>query len=107
MPLSFSCGCATLSCYRSFRACILHSFRPVHFLRAITHVNNRFGADKVDVMHLMAGGTQDHQVLDGIVVAVAIDMCNFEHHRNAETTMGTHGIVVLESKLAITDAATI
>jgi hypothetical protein len=80
---------------------ILHSFRPVHNLRTVPHLHDRFRRDQVEVVHFVAVWTKDDEILDSVIRAVAVDVGDFKHSRNAESAMCTDRIVRFECEFPV------
>src|SRR5690554_5862883 len=79
----FARGCRLATCRATLaRECcllsgILHSLRPVHDLRTVSHLDDRFRGDQIEIVHLVTVWAQDHQVADSVVCAVAVDVGDF------------------------------
>ncbi len=97
----FSSSQCSLAFFRGFCPGILHSFCPCHGFWAITHFNNRFVRDQIQVQHFVAVGTQYHEISDFVVVSVPVNVGNFEYGWNPESTVRTKLVVMSKGEFSV------
>jgi hypothetical protein len=100
-PLAPFRGLASLATERCLRASVFHPLCPSHDLRTITHGANGLRGNEIKVEHLVTGGTENHEVSDVIVRALAVNVADLQHVANAEAAMRAHRGIMLECELAI------
>ena len=106
----FARGCRLATCRATLaRECcllsgILHSLRPVHDLRTVSHLDDRFRGDQIEIVHLVTVWAQDHQVADSVVCAVAVDVGDFENGGDTESAMRTERVIRVEGDLPVVDS---
>lgn len=102
---SFSRRFSALPGEGSLLSRILHTLRPIDGLLPIAHLNDHVGRNEVDIVHLVAVGAQNHQVLDLVVLSIPIDVCDLKHFRYPKSAACADGRVVPEGYLPVVDSS--
>ena len=85
---------------------VLHPLVPANLSWPVTHLDHGLGRNQVQVQHLVARRAEQDKIAQVVVVALAVQVSNFQHLRYAESAMRAEQpvLVVLEGELAIVDA---
>src|SRR5690554_1806845 len=93
-------GCGTTNLLPQFSGCrcllarILHALGPIYRLLSVPNFKKQLGGNKVNVMHLVAGWTENHQVLNLVIRPVAVDVRDFKNLRNTKAAKCTNRRIV-------------
>lgn len=98
---SLTRGECSFAFFRSFCTGIFHAFGPCDILGAVSHFDDGFVGDQIQVEHFVTVWTQNDEVGDVIVVSIAVDVSNFEYGWDSEPAVSAKWIVVGESELAV------
>ena len=97
------CSFPLFSRERRLHSGVLHPFRPFHDLWPVPHLDDGFGRDQIQVVHLVAVRAQDDEILRVVVLPVPVNMGNLKHRWYAEAAMGAQGIVCGKGDFPVVD----